>query len=96
LSLCLDGTPFLLVGNTSLTCGQSNIMSFVIHHGTLAASIQPRDRALPLVLATPTAQLGVLRTRILVETAARRTNLNVTEGRVRLARRSSSRWFQIM
>jgi hypothetical protein len=83
---CADGTRLTLVGNTSVTCGQSVGMSFVIHHGTLAAAVQPQRGMLPLVLATPTAQVEVLGTRLLIEAGQRRTDLNVTEGRVRLVR----------
>jgi hypothetical protein len=83
---CGDGTRLTLVGNTSVTCGQSNGMSFVIHHGTLAAAVRPQPRELPLVLATPTAKMEVLGTRLLIEAGQRRTDLNVTEGRVRLVR----------
>ena len=77
-----DGTRLTLVGNTSMTCGDC----FVIHHGTLAASIMPQPRDKPLLLATPSAKLQVLGTRFQIDADEKRTTLSVRQGRVRVIR----------
>jgi ferric-dicitrate binding protein FerR (iron transport regulator) len=81
-----DGTRLTLVGDTSLTCGDGPSHSVVMHEGTLAASVQPQSGRQPMLLATPTAQLEVLGTRFLIEALANRTDLSVSEGRVRVVR----------
>ena len=81
-----DGTRLTLVGDTSLTCGGGASRSVVVHQGTLAASVQPRSGRTPMLLATPTAQVEVLGTRFLIEALANRTDLSVSEGRVRVVR----------
>jgi len=81
-----DGTRLTLVGDTSLTCKDRGGKSVVVHHGTLAASVQPQPESNPMVLETPAAQVRVLGTEFLVEISANQTDLSVTEGRVRLIR----------
>jgi hypothetical protein len=82
----LDGTQLTLVGDTSVTFGAENSKSVVVHQGTLGASVRPQPSETPMLLATPSAQMQVLGTRFLVDTAGNRTDLQVTEGRVRLVR----------
>jgi ferric-dicitrate binding protein FerR (iron transport regulator) len=82
----LDGTQLTLVGDTSVTFGAENSKSVVVHQGTLGASVRPQPRGAPMLLATPSAQMQVLGTRFLIDAAAHRTDLQVTEGRVRLVR----------
>lgn len=81
-----DGTRLTLVGNTSVTYGDQQSKSIVVHQGTLGASVQPQPRERPMLLATPSAQMQVLGTRFLIEAVANRTDLSVSEGRVRLVR----------
>jgi ferric-dicitrate binding protein FerR (iron transport regulator) len=81
-----DGTRLTLVGNTSVTCGDHRSKSIVVHEGTLAASVQPQPREKPMLLTTPSAQVQVLGTRFQIEALANRTDLNVTEGHVRVVR----------
>ncbi len=81
-----DGTRLTLIGSTSVTCGDHRSKSVVVHQGTLAASVKPQPAERPLVLTTPSAHLQVLGTRFQVEALDHRTDLSVTEGRVRLVR----------
>lgn len=81
-----DGTRLVLVGDTSVTCAEEAYKSVVVHHGTLAASVQPQPRNRPMVLATPAAKVQVVGTQFLVNARANRTDLSVTEGRVRVTR----------
>jgi ferric-dicitrate binding protein FerR (iron transport regulator) len=81
-----DGTRLTLVGNTSVMCGDHRSKSIVVHQGTLAASVKPQPAEKPLVLTTPSAQVQVLGTRFQIEALENRTDLSVTEGRVRLVR----------
>jgi hypothetical protein len=81
-----DGTRLTLVGDTSVTFGDTHSKSVVVHQGTLGASVEPQPSEAPMLLATPSARLQVLGTRFLVGAAAGRTDLSVTEGLVRLFR----------
>jgi ferric-dicitrate binding protein FerR (iron transport regulator) len=90
-----DGTRIRLVGDTSATCGDKRTKSLVIHHGTLDASVRPQPAGAPLVVATPTAQVQVLGTRFLIDAAAHRTDLRVSEGLVRLVRVSDGSSVQV-
>jgi ferric-dicitrate binding protein FerR (iron transport regulator) len=81
-----DGTRLTLVANTSVTFGEPPTKSIVVHHGTLAASVRPQPQGKRLVLATPSAELQVLGTKFVLEALANRTDLRVSDGRVRLVR----------
>lgn len=83
-----DGTRLTLVGNTSVTCGDPRSKSIVVHQGTLAGSVRPQAQETPMLLATPSVQVQVLGTRFQIEAVANRTDLSVTEGRVRVVRTS--------
>lgn len=82
----LDGTRLTLAGDTSVTYGDHRSKSIVVHQGNLAASVKPQPAEKPLLLTTPSAQLQVVGTRFQIETLENRTDLSVTEGRVRLVR----------
>lgn len=81
-----DGTRLTLLGNTSVTYGDGRTKSLVVHEGTLAASVSRQPSQLPMLIATPLAHIEVLGTRFFVEALAGRTDLSVSEGRVRLVR----------
>jgi ferric-dicitrate binding protein FerR (iron transport regulator) len=81
-----DGTRLTLLGNTSVTYGDGQAKSLVVHEGTLAASVSRQPSRMPMLIATPLAQMEVLGTQFFVEALAGRTDLSVTEGRVRLVR----------
>jgi ferric-dicitrate binding protein FerR (iron transport regulator) len=87
----LDGTRLTLVGSTSVTFQENGTRSVVVHEGTLAAAVQPQSAKKPLLLTTPSARLHVLGTRFQVEAGENRTDLSVTEGRVRLVRTRDSK-----
>lgn len=86
-----DGTRLLLVGNTSVTCGDLHSKAIVVHQGTMSATVAPQPANKPLLLTTPAAQLQVLGTRFRVEAVANRTDLSVSEGRVRVVRTSDGK-----
>lgn len=81
-----DGTRLTLVGNTSVTCGDQGSKNLVVHQGTLAASVRPQPQDRPMILTTPSARVQVLGTQFLIEAVENRTDLSVSEGRVRLVR----------
>ncbi len=81
-----DGTRLTLVGDTSVTCGDQPSKLIVVHHGTLAASVQPQPRQKPMVVSTPLARMQVLGTRFLIEALASRTDVRVSEGLIKLTR----------
>lgn len=83
-----DGTRLTLVGNTAVTCGDRRYKSAALQYGTLAASVAPQPHESPMLLATPSAQVQVLGTRLQIEALANRTDLIVSKGRVRLVRTS--------
>jgi ferric-dicitrate binding protein FerR (iron transport regulator) len=81
-----DNTRITLIGDASVTLGDGGQKSVVVHHGNLAVVARPQPKELPLVLATPTAQLQVVGTQFLLEARRDHTDLSVIEGRVRVTR----------
>ena len=81
-----DGTRLLLVGNTTVTLTHGAAKRLTLHGGTLAGTVAPQPSGAPMVLTTPEASVEVLGTRFAMAADARRTDVRVHEGRVRLTR----------
>jgi hypothetical protein len=90
-----DGTRLTLVGDTAVTFGSLPSKNLVVHQGTLGATVRPQPSGAPMRLATPSAEMQVLGTRFLVDAVANRTDVRVTEGRIRLVRSRDGRAVEI-
>jgi hypothetical protein len=83
-----DGTRLALIGDTAVTCSDQEGKVVRLHHGTLAASVQPQPAGSPLVVETPAARVEVLGTEFTCRAGDDGTEVSVTRGRVRVVRTS--------
>jgi ferric-dicitrate binding protein FerR (iron transport regulator) len=81
-----DGTRLVLVNDSSLTCLGGARKSVVLHAGTASVRVAPQPAGSPMLLATPGAKVEVVGTRFAIAATTERTELNVSQGRVRLTR----------
>ncbi len=89
-----DGTHLMLDAKTEIRdrtargAAGDHLGRLALERGTLRARVASRPDDRPLVFSTPHADALVLGTRLVLAVTADATRLDVTEGRVRLTRRS--------
>ncbi|MEX2214834.1 MAG: FecR domain-containing protein [Phycisphaeraceae bacterium] len=90
-----DGTRLALANDASLTCLTGERKNVVLHHGIVSAQVAPQSPGKPMLLATPGAKIEVLGTQFTVAAGIERTELNVSQGRVRLTRVSDGQSVEV-
>lgn len=90
-----DGTRLVLVNDSAVRCLSDKRKSVMLHYGNVSAQVSPQPKDLPMLLATPEAQVEVLGTQFAIATTTEHTELNVTEGRVRLTRVSDGQTVEV-
>ncbi len=86
-----DGTVVLVAGETRLRFATTESDRIDVESGSIAASVRPRAKDRPLVIATREARVEVLGTRLSVARGDRRTRVGVLDGDVRVTRLSDER-----
>lgn len=81
-----DGTRLLLAGNSSLTVSDFGQKSVVFHAGTMFATVAPQPAGRPMLITTPKDTLQIVGTRFSLDATEHRTDLCVSEGRVKITR----------
>ena len=90
-----DGTRLALANDASLTCLTGERKNVVLHHGIVSADVASQPAGKPMLLATPGAKIEVLGTQFAVAATPDRTELNVSEGKVRLTRVSDGQTVEV-
>jgi hypothetical protein len=91
-----DGTRLVLVNDSAVSCLSDERKSLLLHYGIVSAQVSPQPKDRPMQLATPGAKIEVLGTQFAIATTTEHTELNVTEGRVRLTRVSDGRSVEVV
>ena len=81
-----DGTRVLVVGEAGVTLAESDRKMLVVERGVLHADVAKQPAGRPMEIVTPDARLEILGTRFVVGAEEGATDLNVTEGKVRMTR----------
>lgn len=81
-----DGTRILLTGPAEAEFGEQNGKRVRVRHGKLTAEVSKQPAGQPMQVLTPTADLLVLGTVFSVDVLSKTTDLDVTEGLVRMRR----------
>lgn len=81
-----DGTRIVLTGPAEADFGEQNGKRVRVRHGKLTAEVSKQPAGQPMQVLTPTADLLVLGTVFSVDVVAKTTDLDVTEGLVRMRR----------
>jgi len=90
-----DGTRLALVNDSSVTCVTNGRKSVVLHEGIISAQVAPQPAGKPLILTTPATKIEVLGTQFALAASMDRTELNVSQGRVRLTRVSDGQTVEV-
>ena len=83
-----DGSTVMISGTSMLTFADASQKVLRLKEGSLSARVEPQPDGRPMLIHTHTALLEVLGTRFKVEAGLASTSLNVSEGTVRVRRRS--------
>jgi ferric-dicitrate binding protein FerR (iron transport regulator) len=81
-----DGTRIVLSGPAEVDFGEQQGKRVRVRYGKLAAEVSKQAAGKPMQVLTPTADLIVLGTTFTVDVQAKTTDLDVTEGLVRMRR----------
>ncbi|MBI1310476.1 hypothetical protein GC176_04145 [bacterium] len=90
-----DGTRLTIVNGGSLSLVPGNRKSIMLHRGIVSAAVARQPAGHPMLLATPRARVDVLGTRFAISASREATELNVSEGRVRVTRVSDGRTVEV-
>lgn len=81
-----DGTQLTLLNESSITPVGDQGKRLTLNHGIVSADVAPQPAKSPMLVSTPGAKIEVLGTRFALAATSERTELNVSEGRVRVTR----------
>jgi len=90
-----DDTRLTLVNSSSVTFVMDKRKSVALHQGIVSAQVAPQPTGQPMRLTTPGAKIEVLGTRFALAASTNRTELKVSEGRVRLTRESDGQVIEV-
>lgn len=90
-----DGSVVTLSGSSMLTFSDDGQKVLHLKSGQLAADIAKQPSGMPMILHTRSAQLTVLGTRFEVDAGLPETSVMVTEGSVRVARKSDGKSIEV-
>lgn len=90
-----DGSTITLTGNSILTLSDDGQKELYLRSGSFSAHVSPQPAGRPMLVHTQSATLEVLGTQFEVETRLSTTILNVTEGAVRVKRRSDGKTVEV-
>ena len=85
-----DGSAVMISGTSILTFADAGQKVLRLKEGSLSANVEPQPTGKPMLIHTHTATLEVLGTQFKVEADLASTELNVSEGRVRVRRPSDN------
>lgn len=92
----LDGTLLNISASTELTLEiHDKAKHLRIERGELSADVQKQSKGAPMLVSTPQAQAEVVGTQFTLRTASERTQLDVTEGKVKLTRSADGKSIEV-
>ncbi len=86
-----DGSTVMISGTSMLTFADLGQKELRLREGIFSANVKPQPAGKPMLIHTRSALLEVLGTQFDVKTNLTSTELNVSEGKVRVKRRSDGR-----
>lgn len=81
-----DGTQLRLIGDTTVTGTENGGRNIIVHEGTLFAIVSRQKTSQPMIVTTPKAKIHVLGTQFQLAASSEKTDLRVTEGKVKFTR----------